>query len=1485
MKTTSRKIISLFLSLIMVLGTVTTVLSTTVFAAETKTVTLLGVDGTTELSTGAYSVGSVIDLAQIAGIEYKNANGDFLTFVDGSGNVFGTDYTVTADATLTATYQEVKGFLSGADLAALPASRVHIHTYETSSVTKADGITYYRITTNSTLAGGVGFYLTEEEAFTTTANGVTVIDATADFVNWKIRFQMFRQLNNYDSRLDSCSYTSDFYETVTDGETTTYILNRPFTHTDYVNAGNTKVYGYRIGPWGFETISQTGTKNYDIKYVGSFDSAAIAEAFSFENYMGLTSTTVTVKGTDGETIVTLEKENGEEIDLLAETGLSYKDENGKFLTFVDSEGNVYGTDYTVIADATLTATYQEVKGFFSGADLANLPSGRLDSGSYTYSFVTKDDGLTYLRITCATASNPGGIALYFTEDEAFTTTASGVTIIDGTTDYYYPKIRFQMYRQLNSHESRLDTCIYTSDFTETITDGETTLYRTTRPLTHTDYVNAGNTKVYGYRIGPWGFEFISQVGAVYDIKYFGSFDSEAIAKVFDFDKYNTSDSSDIVTVTIKDRDENTVVFENVAPGTKITLDDILAKGDFVTQYKGDDGYYVITGFKNDTTDEEAGFTVTADETASYTAVYKTVIVYSGADMANETIGVSASAVASTGKTVVEGDDGKTYFRVYDGAETTAQHHGFCYHWDFTKGTLVDLSEYRAIRTDFVANACPSGGPRIAIRLGTREDSGSVTDYDSFSYYFSSDKVDGKNEWRGEAILDIPSTFTGTAYHMRVIPFGAATFYSSDVGYSAEIAMDHKFFGFFATSEQAEIFDYEKYLQTADLNIYFKDASGNTLAINNVTYGDKITVSDIKENLPSKFVTQSFINNKPYVISGWKTLGGTNLDLSFTATDSVILNAVYSEAIVYGAAALNEEAISVGVTSGTDYGKEFYSDLQRREYLRMFDNTTGTAHHAFKLDWNLADNVSIDTDIYTAAAVISTTNAAQASNPRQAFKLFTGKASANEGGQTSSYFNYSALQNGDEWSGLSTFELPAGLTVKGVRFMPFAAQNFANGDTGYGEAVYSDIEFIGFFTSTDAAEIFDFKAYKNYIDKETKYLSGDANADGVVNTVDAVILSRYLANWTGYADGIYDFNCDINKDGFVTPIDVIILLRRLANWTMEIPMDTERYYNPAPQPSARGGTNSFANISMSSDDIIDELYEPLRAAHPDNITRENIGKDATGTYDMWTYTFTPEEYEYTVFILGGTHGINEAQGYMGLARLMQLVWDDDERGSDKHLNSLREKVRFIVVPIVNVWDVSQYANGGARYSPNNGNNVNLNRNWLLSEPEQEVKNIKAVLAKYKDEIDFAYDFHTDPEGFPAWGSYLLIYPNGIYDFFSDRLKEVCDYLDNKNFVSKGIQIKKAFRGDDLNYPAGSHLDVNTNPNYARQNLSSSSTSVMWSEFGIPAATPEHGSCKFGDRVFCGSDDMTAAVELYANMILQQINNDFKEKIAIIKGQNN
>ena len=384
------------------------------------------------------------------------------------------------------------------------------------------------------------------------------------------------------------------------------------------------------------------------------------------------------------------------------------------------------------------------------------------------------------------------------------------------------------------------------------------------------------------------------------------------------------------------------------------------------------------------------------------------------------------------------------------------------------------------------------------------------------------------------------------------------------------------------------------------------------------------------------------------------------------------------------------------------------------------------------------------------------------------------------------------------------------------------------------------------------------------------------------------LSFEFAEWESYLDTVYEYESSEEKKDFISALGSVAPLKLFSKGVENVfKKINARYYNPRRQPEAYDIRYGFADYKkLDSDALISDIYEPLREANPDNITRENIGKDDSGKYDMWCYIFTPENYEYTVFIAAGSHGMNEAQSYLGLARLMQLVWNDTKRNNDEHLTILREKVRFIIIPLVNVWDVSERVHGAeVTYSPYNSNNVNINRNWLTDTPEEEVANIKKILNRYKDEIDFGFDFHTDPEGFPGWGSYLLVYPYGVYDFFSDRLKEVCAYLDYKNFDGKGIKLKDAFRGDCLNYPQGSKWDVNKTPDYPRSQNISTCASVLWSEFGIPSATIEHGSRKFGDRVFCGSQDMTAAVELYANQILQQLNYNFKEKVAAAKAAGN
>ena len=60
--------------------------------------------------------------------------------------------------------------------------------------------------------------------------------------------------------------------------------------------------------------------------------------------------------------------------------------------------------------------------------------------------------------------------------------------------------------------------------------------------------------------------------------------------------------------------------------------------------------------------------------------------------------------------------------------------------------------------------------------------------------------------------------------------------------------------------------------------------------------------------------------------------------------------------------------------------------------------------------------------------------------------------------------------------------------------------------------------------------------------------GDVNGDGKVNSLDRLVLSRWIAKWPDYiANGIDTRAADLNRDGRVNGKDRLILTRYLAKW--------------------------------------------------------------------------------------------------------------------------------------------------------------------------------------------------------------------------------------------------------------------------------------------------------------------------------------------------
>ena len=175
---------------------------------------------------------------------------------------------------------------------------------------------------------------------------------------------------------------------------------------------------------------------------------------------------------------------------------------------------------------------------------------------------------------------------------------------------------------------------------------------------------------------------------------------------------------------------------------------------------------------------------------------------------------------------------------------------------------------------------------------------------------------------------------------------------------------------------------------------------------------------------------------------------------------------------------------------------------------------------------------------------------------------------------------------------------------------------------------------------------------------------------------------------------------------------------------------------------------------TSDQLIANVYEPLRASNPYYISRSVIGKDASGTYDIYQYTFEPDYYEQTIYLQSGVHA-RETDAYITLAKMMQMICNDYE--GDEELSYLRFGCKIVVVPIVNVWGVSNAPYGSRGDVNANGKNLNRDLRPTLKpvyNGQAETIAVKNLVKQIMqtDTISFAFDLHTTVNN--SYGDYML-----------------------------------------------------------------------------------------------------------------------------------
>lgn len=148
-----------------------------------------------------------------------------------------------------------------------------------------------------------------------------------------------------------------------------------------------------------------------------------------------------------------------------------------------------------------------------------------------------------------------------------------------------------------------------------------------------------------------------------------------------------------------------------------------------------------------------------------------------------------------------------------------------------------------------------------------------------------------------------------------------------------------------------------------------------------------------------------------------------------------------------------------------------------------------------------------------------------------------------------------------------------------------------------------------------------------------------------------------------------------------------------------------------------------------------------------ITKEKLGKDASGKYDIWGYVYSPfdmPEASYKrprIIITSCHHGFERGSAF----ELYYLMYLFKNKKSNPIIKELACSVEICFIPIVNPWGWEQYTPVNTDSETNGRNNVNgvdLNRGYNSStlQPEQII--VKNFVDKYKSNAILFIDHHVN-----------------------------------------------------------------------------------------------------------------------------------------------
>ncbi|MBP9989630.1 MAG: hypothetical protein KBT46_09075, partial [Ruminococcus sp.] len=101
-----------------------------------------------------------------------------------------------------------------------------------------------------------------------------------------------------------------------------------------------------------------------------------------------------------------------------------------------------------------------------------------------------------------------------------------------------------------------------------------------------------------------------------------------------------------------------------------------------------------------------------------------------------------------------------------------------------------------------------------------------------------------------------------------------------------------------------------------------------------------------------------------------------------------------------------------------------------------------------------------------------------------------------------------------------------------------------------------------------------------------------------------------------------------------------------------------------------------------DDFLAFKLDKLVEDFPDYVSKNSIGTDHAGDYQVYAYTFEPEKYNKTVMITSYTHGTDRV-AFLSLNYLLDYLC----RGDDEILRYIKNNIKLQVIPVVNPYGLS------------------------------------------------------------------------------------------------------------------------------------------------------------------------------------------------------